>query len=145
MPPSSCAKEISGGGRQYAADCWRARRRPRIPQNAIGTVAAALHATSAEENRDATFDAGTEALHLFKCWAFFAGEALRGFLSATLRNAGHLHSFFLTHLQVLLAEESPVGTEGLGHMAEGLAVIVQHRLQLLFIRGIPVQHFVVRD
>ena len=95
MPPSSCAKEISGGGRQYAADCWLARRRPRIPQNAIGTVAAALHATSAEENRDATFDAGTEALHLFKCWAFFAGEALRGFLSATLRNAGHLHSFFL--------------------------------------------------
>src|ERR1700756_5703771 len=90
-------------------------------------VAAALHAASAEQNRDAAFDAGTEPLHHFEGRALLVGGALRRFLSSALWNTRHRDSLLLTGLQVLLAEESPIGPERCGYMAERLPALLHHR------------------
>ena len=50
--------------------------------------AAALHAATAHQHRDAPLDADAKALALFERCRSFIGMALRRFAAAALRNAG---------------------------------------------------------
>src|SRR3977135_1061590 len=57
-------------------------------REALGAFgAAALHAATAQQHRDAPLDAGAKALALLECRRFFVGLALRRFAAAPLWNA----------------------------------------------------------
>src|SRR5256886_4615132 len=69
---------------------------------------AALHAATAEQDRDAPLDAGAKALALLEVRALLVCFALRRFLAAALRNAHHLDAITLARCQVLFAEEAAI-------------------------------------
>ena len=69
---------------------------------------AALHAATAEQDRDAPLDAGAKALALLEVRALLLGFALRTSLAAALRNAHHLDTLSSAQCNVLLAEETAI-------------------------------------
>src|SRR3984893_18352677 len=65
-----------------------------------------LHATGAEQHRDATLDARAQAVPVLDPPALLIGFALRHFDAAPLWYADHLYAFLRAQHHVLLAEES---------------------------------------
>src|ERR1700681_1403140 len=67
-----------------------------------------LHATAAEQHRDAPLDAGAKALALPELPALLIGFALVSFDAARWWDADHLDAFLLARHHVLLAEEATI-------------------------------------
>ena len=75
---------------------------------------ATLHPTAAEQNGDATLDAGTKALSTFEGWAFLVRFLCWRFPPAPLGNTNKLDPGTFALLNIVLAEESPIGTVDAG-------------------------------
>lgn len=69
-----------------------------------------LHATTAEQHRDAPLDAGSKALSFLESGTLLVGLAHGSFLPAALWDAHHLDAALLARLQILLTKEAPVRT-----------------------------------
>src|SRR5260370_2202814 len=78
-------------------------------REALGALgAAALHAATAHQHRDASLDAGAKALALLERRRSFVGLALRRFAAAALGNTYCLDGALHAHRYVLLAEEAAI-------------------------------------
>lgn len=106
---------------------------------------ATLHAATAEENGDASFDAGTKTLAILKSRAFFMGCLGRRFFAAALRDAHEFHAGVFAILDVLLAEESPIGTVEFWYLSEGFLVTLQRVFDVDIVRRISVEHPILGD
>jgi hypothetical protein len=73
------------------------------------------------------------------------GVARSCFLAAALWNAYHLDGAALTRRQVLLAEKSAIGTVQSRSIAESCFMTAQRVLDMVLVRGIPVEHFILGD
>src|SRR5260370_10051916 len=104
-----------------------------------------LHATAAEQHRDAPLDARAKALAVLELAALLIGFALGRFSAAPLWDAHHLDPFLLARRHVLFAEEAAIRSIQFGDVAEGLLVAFQRNNHVLFVDGISVQHFILRD
>ena len=102
-----------------------------------------LHAATAEQDRDAPFDAGSKALPFLESGTPLLRFAFGSFLPGTLRNAHHLNTVSLARFQIRLAEKAPIGTVQFWGVAEGFLVAFQGRFHLLIIARIPLEHFVL--
>src|SRR5258708_11323380 len=105
----------------------------------------ALHAATAEQHRDAPLDARAKALAVLELPALLIGFALGRFSAAPLWDAHHLDPFLLARRHVLFAEEAAIRSIQFGDVAEGLLVAFQRNNHVLFVDGISVQHFILRD
>jgi hypothetical protein len=106
---------------------------------------ATLHAAAAEENRDASFDAGTETLTILEGRVLFIGGLARRLFSAALRNAHQFDAGVFAIVDILLAEESPIGTVELRYLSEGFLVTLHRVFNVNIICGISVEHPILRD
>src|SRR5687767_5617652 len=70
----------------------------------------ALHAATAEENGDASLDAGTKTLGALEGWTFLIGLLVRRFFPATLGNAHELDTVVFALPDIVSAEKSAIGT-----------------------------------
>jgi hypothetical protein len=105
----------------------------------------AFHTTTAEENGDPSLDAGPEALATLEGWAFLKGFLGWRFLPATLWNAHDLDASAFASLNIVLAEESPIGTVDARCITERFLVTLQRRFHVVVIRGITSEHAVLSD
>src|ERR1700680_1541203 len=95
-------------------------------REALGAFgAAALHAATAHQHRDAPLDAGAKALALLERRRFFVGLALRRFAAAALRYADRADAIIHARRHVLLAEEAAVRRIEFRGTAEAAAVTLQ--------------------
>src|SRR5216683_330549 len=69
---------------------------------------AALHAATAEQDRDAPLDAGAKALSCLEVRTLFVCFAFRRLLAAALRNAHHRDALLCAQCHVFLAEEATI-------------------------------------
>src|SRR6266850_7868293 len=103
----------------------------------------ALHA--AEQHGDAALDAGPEARSLLEGRRLLVGFALWSFLAAGLRDARHVDAGILAERQVAFAEEAAIRTVRVRGAAEDVLVAFQRRFDMVFVRRISLEHFVLRD
>src|SRR5216684_5565117 len=106
---------------------------------------AALHAATAEQHRDAPLDAGAKALAVLELPALLICLALGRFAAAPLWNAHDFDALLLARRHVLFAEEAAIRSVQFGDVAEGLLVAFQRNNHVLFVDGISVQDFILRD
>ena len=106
---------------------------------------ATLHAATAEENGDASFDAGTKALAILKRPAFFMGCLDRRFFAAALRDAYEFDAGVFAILDVSLAEKSPIGIVEFWYFFEGFLVTLQRVFDVDIVRRISVEHPILGD
>src|SRR6202162_3838154 len=121
-------------------------RRANKQREALGAFgAAALHAATAHQHRDAPFDAGAKALALLERRRLFVGLALRRFAAAALRDADRADAIIHARRHVLLAEEAAVRRIEFRGTAKGAAVARQRRRHMDLITGVSLQHFILGD
>ena len=87
----------------------------------------ALHAATAEQHRDAPFDAGLKALPFLESRTLLVRFALGRFLPLPLRNAYHLDAVALARLQIGLAKKAAIRTVKFWGTTEGFLVALQRR------------------
>src|SRR5262249_42897692 len=105
----------------------------------------ALHAATAEQHRDASFDAGSKALALLESGTLLVRFALGSFLPATLWNAHHLNAVLPARFHILLTEKATIGTVQFWGLAEGFLVTFQGRFHLLIVAWVSLEHFILCD
>ena len=104
---------------------------------------AALHATTTEQDRDASLNAGTETLSFFEDTTLLVSFPAGSFLSSALRNTYQLNSCSPTGMDAVLAVKAAVGAVELGSMSEGLLMALQRGFDLDFIVGITLQDLIL--
>src|SRR5215831_12282282 len=82
----------------------------------------ALHAATAEQHRDAPFDARAKALAVLEVPALLIGFALGRFGSAPLWDTHHLDALLLARPHVRFAEETAIRAIQFRDVAESLLV-----------------------
>jgi hypothetical protein len=105
----------------------------------------AFHATTTEENRDATLDASAETLSVLEGWTFLIGFLGQLFPASPLRNAHKIDTGVFALLDIVLAEKPSIGTVGLWGIAKCLLVTLKRRLYLRVIGGIPIEYAILSD
>src|SRR5271166_3654421 len=120
------------------------RRDPQL--KALATFSeTTFHAATAEQHRDAPLDTCAKALAGFELRALLIGFALGRFDATPLRNAHHVDAPFFARRHVFFAEEAAIRSIQFREVAEGLLVALQRRNHMLFVDGISVQNFILRD
>src|SRR3982075_2646483 len=144
-PAATIAAGLSGGfslarrslGQQRGNDheVVGEHRRADQQREALGAFgAAALHAATAHQHRDAPLNAGAKALALFERRRSFVGLALRRFAAAALGNAYRLDGALHARCYVLLAEEAAIRAVEFRGATEGAAVARQRRCHMNLVR-----------
>ena len=105
----------------------------------------ALHAATAEENGDASLDAGTKTLGALEGWTFLIGLLVRRFFAATLGNAHELDTVVFALPDIVSAEKSAIGTVYAWCITEHFPVTLQRRLHVGVIRGIAIEYAVLSN
>src|SRR5665811_662362 len=77
--------------------------------------------------------------------ALLIGFALGRFVAAPLWDAHHLDALLFARRHIPFAEEAAIRSIHSGDVAEGLLVAFERDHDMLFIDGIAVQHFILRD
>src|SRR5258708_9200545 len=121
-------------------------RRGDKQREALGAFgAAALHAATAHQHRDASLDAGAKALALLERRRPFVGLALRRFAAATLGNTYRLDGALHARRYVVLAEEAAIGAVEFRRSAESAAVALERRRRINFVRRASLEHLILGD
>ena len=105
----------------------------------------ALHAATAEEDGDASFNAGTESLGLLEGWAFLIGCLGRRFFPATLGNAYKFYTGVFTMLDIGLTEKSPVATVEFRSLTKRFLVTLQRGFDVDIVGWISIEHLILSD
>src|ERR1700682_110 len=121
-------------------------RRANKQGEALGAFgAAALHAATAHQHRDAPLDAGAKALALLECRRPLVGLALRRLAAAALWNADRRDGAVHARRYVLLAEEAAIRRIEFRGPTEAAAVTLERRSPMNFVRGGSLEHLTPGD
>src|ERR1700730_8722165 len=115
-------------------------------REALGAFgAAALHAATAYQHRDAPLDAGAKALALLECRRPLVGLAWRRLAAAALWNADRRDGAVHARRYVLLAEEAAIRRIEFRGPAEAAAVTLERRRHMNLVRGVSLEHLILGD
>jgi integrase len=113
---------------------------------AIGAFgAAALHAATAHQYRDASLDAGAKALALLKRRRPFESLALWRLVAAALGNAHRRNGALRARRYVLLAEETAIRAVEIRSTAERAVVALERRHDMNFVRRVSLEDLILGD